>query len=111
MEPELRSNLREPSTWKRLLFMVIFAIAFQLAELLLAAVAVLQFLFRLVTGSANDRLAVFGAGLAEYLRRVVAYLTFAGDTRPFPFDDWPDAEPERAPPVETEFTDPGNDGY
>lgn len=111
MEPELRSNLRDTSTWKRLVFMVIFAIAFQLAELLLAAVAVLQFLFRLVTGSANDRLAVFGAGLAEYLRRVVAYLTFAGDTRPFPFDDWPDAEPERAEPTPPEGDDPTNDGY
>ncbi|SFD26524.1 protein of unknown function [Thiohalospira halophila DSM 15071] len=111
MEPELRSNLRESSTWKRLVFMVIFAIAFQLAELLLAAVAVIQFLFRLVTGECNDRLAVFGAGLAEYLRRVVAYLTFASDSRPFPFDNWPDAEPERIAPAPPEGDDPTNDGY
>ena len=111
MEPELRSNLRNTSTWKRLIFMVLFGVVFQLAELLLAAVAVVQFLFRLITGSANDRLAVFGAGLAEYLRRVVAYLTFAGDTRPFPFDDWPEAEPERAAPTPPEGDDPTNDGY
>jgi len=111
MEPELRSNLRETSTWKRLVFMVLFAVAFQLGELLLAAVAVIQFLFRLITGGCNDRLAVFGAGLAEYLRQVVAYLTFASESRPFPFDNWPDAEPERATPAPPEGDDPTNDGY
>ena len=31
----------------------------------------------------------FGANLAEFIRQIGRYLTFASDERPFPFADWP----------------------
>ncbi len=100
---EIVEHVKSRSTWLRLVFMLLFALIFYIAELVLFAVAALQFLWKLFTGDVNGRLTVFGANLGEFLRQVVLFLTFNTERMPFPFTDWPDvaAEPD-------EFSSPGN---
>ncbi len=86
---DLQANLSRGATWIRGLYMLLFAILFNIAELVLAAVAIFQFLAQLLTGGVNRRLQGFGANLAEYLRQVADFLTYAGETKPFPFGRWP----------------------
>ena len=44
MTPSTKENVSDTSTWMRGLFMLLFGVAFNMAEVLVLAVAVLQFL-------------------------------------------------------------------
>jgi hypothetical protein len=89
MSTHLKDNLGRGGTWIRGLYMLLFAVLFNVAEIVLAAVAVFQFLAQLVTGGVNRRLQTFGANLAAYLQETTAFLTYASDDKPFPIGPWP----------------------
>lgn len=89
---DLTQHVKSRSTWVRLLFMLLFAVIFYIAEMVLFAVAAIQFLFKLFSGAPNARLTGFGAGLALFLAEVAAFLTYNTEDMPFPFADWPDPE-------------------
>ena len=90
---ETRKSIMDRSTWLRGLFMLIFAVAYGIAEILLLVTAVFQFLYLLVTGKTVERLLIFGENLGRYFYQIVRYLTFNTEQRPFPFSDWPGAAP------------------
>ena len=96
MADDVRENLSQGSTWIRILYMILFAIAFHIAIGLLGAVAVIQALFKLFTGKVFARLMRFGQQLATYLYQIALYECFRTDVRPFPFADWPDGAPRPA---------------
>ncbi|HKJ87622.1 MAG TPA: DUF4389 domain-containing protein [Gammaproteobacteria bacterium] len=117
MSTELRENLKRGSTWIRGLYMLLFVLIFNLVELVLWAMAGIQFLFHLFTGTPNERLRDFGGRLGTYLREITAFLTYSSEDKPFPFAPWPEAgEPEprgraggEVPPAE-DAADPGERG-
>lgn len=90
MQPELKQRLTATATWIRGLYIVIFAVIFSIAEVVLGAVVVFQFLLTLFTGATNARLRAFGLSLAAFLYQIVAFMTFNSDERPFPFGPWPE---------------------
>ena len=92
-EEALTQNLKSRNNWLRLLFMIMFAVIFYIAELLLFAIALLQFLFKIATSSPNKRLTEFGEQLGRYLYQIVRFLTFNSEDRPFPFAEWPGTPP------------------
>ncbi len=96
---DLRTNLTNRGTWMRALFMVLFAIFFNIAELLVGVIVVFQFIHLLVTGRSNPRLVELGQSLGQYILEILRYLTFNTEDRPFPFADWPGAPatPKRKP--------------
>ncbi len=63
MREETKANLTSKSTWIRLVHMIVLVITFNIAELIVGAVVVFQFLSRLLTGKANEHMKEFGAGL------------------------------------------------
>lgn len=89
MAATLKENLGDKGTWMRLVYMILFAVIFNVAEVVTWAVVLIQFLFKLFSGSANERLQVFGGRLAAYLREIVAFLTFHSEHKPYPFAPWP----------------------
>ena len=107
MTDKLKDNITRPSIWMRLISMIILAIAFNIAEIVIFAVVVFQFLISLFTQEPNGQLVRFGNNLAVYLRQIVAFLTFATEEKPFPFSSWPDEEPEQpaAKVIEAEADD------
>ena len=86
-EKEVPSESRRP-IWVRGFYMLLMIVVWQIAEAVLLGVAVIQFIFALM-GGPNERLTAFGGSLAQYLRQVAAYITYATDEMPFPFSDWP----------------------
>ena len=86
---ELKTNLSARSTWLRGLYLLLFAVLYSLAELVLVAVVVFQFGATLLTGHRNARLLSLGARLSRYMYQVLRYVTFNSDTRPYPFSPWP----------------------
>ncbi len=91
--PDIKTSIKAGSTWRRGLFMLLFAVAYGVAELLLFVTAVFQFLCLLVTGKTLDRLRIFGESLGRYFYQIVRYLTFNTEEKPYPFSDWPGAAP------------------
>ena len=89
-QASMEENLRNRSTWKRFLFMIIVAVLFWLGVIAGVIVILLQFLWVLFTGRTKKEFSAVGRQLAEYSREIVLYMSFNTDERPFPFDrDWP----------------------
>ncbi|MFV9614953.1 MAG: DUF4389 domain-containing protein [Gammaproteobacteria bacterium] len=93
MSNEIKENLKQQSTWKRGLYMLMFALFYSVAEFLLFAIVVAQFIFKLVTGQTNPRLLMLGQSIATYIYQVIQFLTFNSDYQPYPFAAWPKGEP------------------
>ncbi len=84
-----KQELERESILLRILWMVIFLIVWQLAELLLGAVVLLQLGYRLFYGAPNAGLLGFGDSLSQYLAQIGRFGTFNTDEKPWPFADWP----------------------
>ncbi len=95
---DLKTNVTRGATWLRGLFMLLFAVIYYIAVILLAAIVVFQFLNVLVTAKPMPRLVAFSESLGRFIYQIVRYLTFDTDDRPYPFADWPGAAPAAPPP-------------
>ncbi|NIB41349.1 DUF4389 domain-containing protein [Pseudomaricurvus alkylphenolicus] len=84
------TNLTNSRHWIRLIFMLLFAIAVQVAVAVMWVVVVVQFLFSLLAGSDNDKLRGFGQSLATYIFQIWRFMTYNSEEKPYPFMDWPD---------------------
>jgi Domain of unknown function (DUF4389) len=89
MDDELKQHVRDGNAWTRLLFMLLFAALYGVAEIVLTAVVIFQFLVVLFTGGKNARVLSLGASLSAYAYQIFRYLTYNSEQRPFPFADWP----------------------
>jgi hypothetical protein len=95
---DLKTNVTRGAIWLRGLFMLLFAVIFNIVEIMLGAIVVFQFLNVLVTAKPMPRLVGFGESLGRFIYQIVRYLTFDTDDRPYPFADWPGAAPAALPP-------------
>ena len=77
--------------WKRGLFMLLFALIYQLAVALILFAVVFQFAHVLATTARNQRVLELGQGLAAYVYQILRFLTFNTERLPFPFSRWPHA--------------------
>ena len=78
----------------RILWMLVFALVWQVAQFLLGALVVVQLIYRLVYGAPNLGLMNFGDSLSQFLAQIGRFGTFHTDHKPGQFADWPAA---RAP--------------
>lgn len=74
----------------RILQMIVLGFAFWVVCWIVIVTTLLQLVLRLVMDKPNEDITRFGASLARYAAQVIAYLTFASETGPFPFTTWPD---------------------
>lgn len=89
MDEKLKANISDQSIWRRLCFMVLFAVIFNIAEFVILAIAVMQFFTKLATGGVNAELRALGPRLGQYLGQIVAFETFHTEQRPYPFAPFP----------------------
>lgn len=80
---------RHESIVLRILWMLVFLVAWHVAELVLAVVVLVQLGYRLVYGSPNGSLMSFGDSLSQFLAQIGRFGTFHSDQKPWPFADWP----------------------
>lgn len=93
MSNEIKENLKQQTIWLRGLYMLMFALFYSVAEFVLFAVVIFQFLFKLFTGNSNPRLLMLGQSLATYIYQVLQFLTFNSEYQPYPFNEWPKGKP------------------
>lgn len=94
---QTREYIKRTSTWVRGFYIVLFAVLFYLAEIVIAAVVVFQFLHTLLTGKANARLLTLGQSISTYAYQILAYISYNSDHQPYPFGAWPKGAPSQAP--------------
>lgn len=97
-----KTTITDPDFWLRLLYTVLFALAWQVVELLLAVILVLQIGFRLFTGQPHADLAGLGNSLSQYAWQIGRYLSGASEIKPWPFLEWPAADAQWQPAVPEE---------
>lgn len=88
MSDQLNENLKKIDTWKRIVFMLVFAAIDGLVKLLLWLVILLQVGSVLLSGSSNANILSFGRSLSTYHYHILLFLTFNTEELPFPFSDW-----------------------
>lgn len=93
---ELRQHLTTREIWVRGLYMLLFAVIYSIAEIVVVAVVVFQFIARLVTGEVNQRLLIFGQQLSGYLYDMLRFFTFNTEEKPYPFAPWNRASDEES---------------
>lgn len=88
MQDQINENLKKIDTWKRIIFMLIYAMIDSLVKLLLWLVVLLQVGSVLLTGSTNPNVLNFGRDLSTYHYHILLFLTFNTEQLPFPFSAW-----------------------
>ncbi len=74
---------------ERFIYMLLFAISYSVAEIVLWVVVVFQFLTIAFMKERNEQLLNFGQQLATYIYQIVRFLSFNSEERPFPVGEWP----------------------
>jgi len=90
MEQQLKPVNPGRDIWMRALYMLLFIFIYSAAEVVIALVAIGQFLTVAITGSKNDRLLKFGQSLSTFIYQIMQFFTFNSEQKPFPFAEWPE---------------------
>jgi len=93
MDVDLKQNLKARKTWLRGLYIIMFSVFYSIAEVVVFAVVLFQFLLALFTAQTNQRLLKLGQGLSTYAYQILMYITFNSDHQPYPFGAWPKGPP------------------
>lgn len=96
MDEDIKNNLKDRSNWLRGLFILLFIIFYNVAEIVLMAIVVVQFGFKIITGDVNEKLLSFSKSLSRYIYEVFQFITYENETMPFPFSDWPENTDDQA---------------
>ena len=96
MSDELKEHLKERRTWLRGLYMLLFAFFYTVAEVVITAVVIFQFLMVLFTGNSNERLLKLGQSLSSYVYQILQFVTFNSEYHPYPFGAWPKGAPKES---------------
>ena len=89
MDPEFKERVTAKPTWTRALYIILFVVIYNIAEIVVYAVVILQFLFTLFGGNRNAQLLALGNNLSKFIYQVFMYITYNSDERPYPFAPWP----------------------
>lgn len=93
-----KPGIASEAFWLRIIFMLLFVVAYQIAEIILAVIVLLQVIYVAVSGQRNLFLQQSGAGFSAYAYQIYRYLTYNGEEKPFPFSRFPEGEaPDRDP--------------
>lgn len=89
----------DSKVWERGLYMVLFGFVGYFAFMGVLVLAIVQFLFKLLSGEENQEILKFNRSLATYLKQISDFLGFVSDEKPCPFSPFPsgDAEDVKAP--------------
>lgn len=105
MDEELKKHIREPKTWLRGFYILLFLVFYSVAKVVIFAIIFFQFILTVVTGKTNERLVKLGLSLSTYSYQILTFLTFNTDYHPYPFGAWPtgtNVEKEESKDIESE---------
>jgi hypothetical protein len=119
MSSDIKQYLTAKETWIRGLYILLFALIYSVAEIVLFAIVLFQFLSMLLSGESNNRLLNFGQSLSTYIYQILQFMTANSEEHPYPFNPWPDGPPthSKRPQIQTtpantsDMEDDNNDAH
>ena len=93
MDDDIKQYLTAKETWIRGAYILLFALFYSVAEFILFALVVFQFLAILLTGQPNTRARELGQSISTYFYQIIQFMSANTDQRPYPFSPWPDGPP------------------
>lgn len=94
-------TIQRESIVLRVLWMLLFLLAWQVAVPLLGILVVAQLLYRLFYGAPSAHFMSFGDSLSQYLAQIGRFAVFNTDEKPWPVADWPQARVAEGEPAYT----------
>jgi hypothetical protein len=89
---EIVENIKKPSAWIRIIFVLLFAIALHVVFVpLVIILSIAQALFSVFTGDSNANLKYVAATLELYIAQILKYISYNSEQKPFPFSSFPEA--------------------
>ena len=92
MKHDIENNIKQPSTWKRGGYILLFSIFYQMAAALLFLIITFQFVHKLITGDTNGQLRQLSRSIGSYIYQILQFMSFNSNDRPYPFGEWPEDE-------------------
>ncbi len=92
MSQNVKHNIKQSSTWKRGLYILLFSICYQLAAAILFVIIVFQFALKLLTDDTNAELRLLSRRLGSYLYQLIQFMSFNSNDKPYPYGSWPEDE-------------------
>ena len=86
----LTENIKEPSIWVNFFLKVFYLIFLNFIIPFLGFVTLLQLLFSLGSKKPNDNLISFSKKISIYAYKIINFITYSSDERPWPFNAFPD---------------------
>lgn len=96
MVENLKENIKSQSTWVRVAYMILFALIYSIAEIVVIFITVFQFALKLFTGNVNERLLSFSQRLSTFIYNIMLFFMFNSEEKPYPFSAWPKGTPKAA---------------
>ncbi|MDB9753236.1 DUF4389 domain-containing protein [Oceanospirillaceae bacterium] len=87
-----KNNLTSEEFWLRLVFMLLHLVLLEVAASVLVLLIVVQFLYRLFNESSHIAILKFSNSLGRFIHHSYRFLSYQTQSKPFPFNDWPEAE-------------------
>ena len=84
----------------RILWMLLYFMAWQVVVPLLAIVVVLQLIYRLFKGQPHPQLVSWGDAFSQYLMQIGQFGVFKTEEKPWPVADWPASTAEQVDKTE-----------
>jgi len=103
---QLKNTGERESLALRAIWMLVFFFVWQLAELALLLVVVVQLIQRCITGKPNQAMQEFGDSLSQYIAEIGRFGTFNTERKPWPLSDWPAPRPADPEAVIIEAAEP-----
>ena len=85
METINKDEILKSSKWIRFIFMVLYAFALNFVLPICIGLAVIQFLFVLLTSKVNQSIANVNSYVIEFFEDSLSFLLFQTEEKPFPF--------------------------
>jgi hypothetical protein len=85
----IKENLKKEDTWLRGFYMLIFFFALNIAETIMIACILFQFVSTILTGNRNENIEDFTGRLVQYITGLFNYLGYHSEDKPFPFGEYP----------------------
>lgn len=85
---EVKEEVKKASG-ERVLYTIFYMVIAKIISFIVFIVVVAQFLYSWIGGNLNEKLLSFSASLSEYVRQLIAYISFNSDEKPWPMGEWP----------------------
>ena len=95
MTNDVKKNLLSRDLWLRIMYMIIFYIVSKIVWMLITLIAVVQIVSSLLSGKVIVPVWEFSHGLNRYILKIIDFITFRSEEKPFPFSEWPQGSQHR----------------